>query len=33
VATEFSQAQIAYTSLLDAESKVLNLPNILSFLQ
>jgi flagellar hook-associated protein 3 FlgL len=33
VATQFSQAQIAYTSLLDAESKVLNLPNILSFLQ
>jgi flagellar hook-associated protein 3 FlgL len=33
VATQFSQAQVAYTSLLDAESKILNLPNILSFLQ
>jgi len=33
VATQFSQAQVAYTSVLDAESKILNLPNILSFLQ
>ena len=33
VATQFSQAQVAYTSLLNAEAKVLNLPNILSFLQ
>jgi flagellar hook-associated protein 3 FlgL len=33
VATQFSQAQVAYTSLLEAESKILNLPNILSFLQ
>jgi flagellar hook-associated protein 3 FlgL len=33
VATQLSQAEIAYTSLLEAESKVLNLPNILSFLQ
>jgi flagellar hook-associated protein 3 FlgL len=33
VATQFSQAQIAYTSLLEGEAKILNLPNILSFLQ
>jgi flagellar hook-associated protein 3 FlgL len=33
VATQLSQAEIAYTSLLEAESKVLNLPNILSFFQ
>jgi flagellar hook-associated protein 3 FlgL len=33
VATQFSQAQIAYTSLLEGETKILNLPNILSFLQ
>jgi hypothetical protein len=33
VATQFSQAQIAYTSLLEAETKILNQPNILSLLQ
>jgi flagellar hook-associated protein 3 FlgL len=33
VATQFSQAQIAYTSLLNAEAKILNLPTILNFLQ
>ncbi|HUO25908.1 MAG TPA: flagellar hook-associated protein FlgL [Candidatus Aquilonibacter sp.] len=31
--TNFSQSEIAYTSLLEAEGKVLNLPNLLSFLQ
>ncbi|MBZ5503158.1 MAG: flagellar hook-associated protein FlgL [Acidobacteriia bacterium] len=31
-ATNFSQAQIAYTAALQAESKVLNLPNLLNFL-
>lgn len=33
VAANFSQDEIAYTSVLEAESKILNLPNILSFLQ
>jgi flagellar hook-associated protein 3 FlgL len=33
VATQFSQANIAYTSLLEGEAKILNLPNILSLLQ
>jgi flagellar hook-associated protein 3 FlgL len=33
VASNFSQAQVAYTALLEAESKVLNLPNLISFLQ
>jgi flagellar hook-associated protein 3 FlgL len=33
VASDFSQAQIAYTSVLDAEGKILNLPNLLSFLR
>jgi flagellar hook-associated protein 3 FlgL len=33
VATNFSQADIAYTSLLQAESKVLNLPTLLDYLQ
>ena len=33
VATTFSQAQVAYTSLLEAEGKVLSLPNLISFLQ
>jgi flagellar hook-associated protein 3 FlgL len=33
VATQFSQANIAYASLLEGEAKILNLPNILSFLQ
>jgi len=32
VSTNFSQAQIAYTSLLDAESRILNLPTLLSLL-
>lgn len=31
VVTQFSQAQIAYSALLQAESNVLNLPNILDF--
>lgn len=33
VATKFSQADVAYNSLLDAEGKILNLPNLLSYLQ
>jgi len=33
VTTNFSQAQVAYTSLIEAESRILNLPNLLSFLQ
>lgn len=33
VAANFSQDEIAYTSVLEAEGKILNLPNILSFLQ
>jgi flagellar hook-associated protein 3 FlgL len=33
VASNFSQAQVAYTALLEAEGKVLNLPTLLSFLQ
>lgn len=33
VASNFSQAQVAYTALLEAEGKILNLPNLLSFLQ
>ena len=33
VATQFSHAQIAYTSLLEAETEILNQPNILSLLQ
>ncbi len=33
VVTQFSQAEIAYSSLLSAEGKILNLPNILDFLQ
>ena len=32
VTTNFSQAEIAYQSLLAAESKILNLPNLISFL-
>jgi len=32
VSTNFSQAQIAYTSLLDAESRILSLPTLLSLL-
>jgi flagellar hook-associated protein 3 FlgL len=33
VVTTFSQAQIAYTALLQAEGKVLSLPTLLNFLQ
>jgi flagellar hook-associated protein 3 FlgL len=33
VVTQFSQAQIAYASLIEAEGKILNLPNILSVVQ
>ena len=33
VASDFSQAQIAYNSALTAEGKILNLPNLLSFIQ
>lgn len=33
VATNFSQAEVAYQTLLEAEGKILNLPNLLSFLQ
>lgn len=33
VATNFSQADVAYNSLLQAESKILNLPNLLNYLQ
>lgn len=31
--TNFSQAEIAYTALLQAEGKVLNLPNLLDFIE
>src|SRR5271156_5774075 len=33
VATQFTQANVAYQTLLDAEGKVLGLPNLLSFIQ
>lgn len=33
VITNFSQAQIAYTALIEAEGNVLNLPNLLDFVQ
>ena len=33
VVTTFSQAEVAYTALLEAEGKVLNLPTLLNFLQ
>jgi flagellar hook-associated protein 3 FlgL len=33
VTTTFSQAEVAYTALLEAEGKVLSLPNLISFLQ
>lgn len=33
VATNFSQAQVAYSSLLSAEGKILNLPTLLDYLQ
>jgi len=33
VVTNFSQADVAYNSLLQAESKILNLPNLLNYLQ
>ena len=33
VTTSFSQAEVAYTALLEAEGKVLSLPNLISFLQ
>lgn len=32
VATSFSQSEVAYQSLLDAESKILNLPNLLNLI-
>jgi flagellar hook-associated protein 3 FlgL len=32
VATTFSQSEVAYQSLLDAESKILNLPNLLTLI-
>jgi len=33
VATQFAQANVAYQTLLEAEGKVLGLPNLLSFIQ
>jgi flagellar hook-associated protein 3 FlgL len=33
VATNFSQAEVAYQTLLEAEGKILNLPNLLNFIQ
>ena len=33
VVTNFSQADVAYNSLLQAESKILNLPTLLNYLQ
>jgi flagellar hook-associated protein 3 FlgL len=33
VTTTFSQAEVAYQTLLEAEGKILNLPNLLSFIQ
>lgn len=33
VTTTFSQAEVAYTALLEAEGKILSLPNLISFLQ
>lgn len=33
VTTNFSQAEVAYQTLLEAEGKILNLPNLLSFIQ
>ena len=33
VITQFSQAQTAYTTLVEAENQLLNLPNVLDFLQ
>jgi len=33
VVTQFSQAEIGYSSLLSAEGKILNLPNLLDYLQ
>ena len=33
VTTTFSQAEVAYTALLEAEGKILNLPNLITYLQ
>jgi flagellar hook-associated protein 3 FlgL len=33
VTTNFSQAEVGYQTLLEAEAKILNLPNLLSFIQ
>ncbi|HVB88405.1 MAG TPA: flagellar hook-associated protein FlgL [Candidatus Dormibacteraeota bacterium] len=33
VTTNFSQAEVAYASLLESEGKILNLPNLLTYLQ